>query len=153
MIETILNEKYRHLSHVTYDCRYHVVFVPKYRRKILEGDIAKYAQQVFQEVCEWKEIVILQGEVRGDHVHLYLSIPPKYSISDVLQWLKGKSATRLFERFPDLRKMFWGSHLWVRGYFVSTVGITDEIIRAYIAKQDEQERLEEELLKQQRLWR
>lgn len=145
---------YRKLSHTTYDCRYHVVWVPKYRYKILEDeDIASYLQKVLEQTCDWKEIDLIEGNIRADHVHLYISVPPKYSISQVMQWLKGKSATRTFEQFPELRRKYWGGHLWSRGYFVSTVGITDEIIRNYIQNQEQQEKEKEERLKQLRLWK
>jgi putative transposase len=146
-------DKYRKLSHVVYDCRYHVVFVPKYRFKILEGKIASCLQEKFQQICEWKEVNLLEGEIRINHVHLYLSIPPKYSVSDVMKWLKGDSSTQVFRKFPEIKQKYWGQHFWARGYFVSTVGITDEVIRAYIKHQEQQELLEEELDKQQRLWK
>jgi len=95
----------------------------------------------------------LDGKIRSNHVHLYLSVPPKYSISQVLKWLKGESATHLFKRYPELMKVYWGRRFWAKGYFVSTVGITDEIIKKYIENQEEQERIEEELTKQQTLWK
>ncbi|HBR80943.1 TPA: IS200/IS605 family transposase [Candidatus Uhrbacteria bacterium] len=145
--------QYRKLFHTVYDCRYHVVFVPKYRFRILEGEIASCIQEKFRQICEWKEVNLIEGKVRTDHVHLYLSVPPKYSISDVLKWLKGDSSVQVFRRFPEIKKRYWGQHFWARGYFVSTVGITDEIIRAYIKHQEQQELLEEELDKQQRLWK
>lgn len=146
-------DQYRKLSHTVYDCRYHVVFVPKYRFRILEGEIASCIQEKFRQICEWKEINLIEGKIRADHVHLYLSVPPKYSISDVLKWLKGDSSVQIFRRFPEIKKRYWGQHFWARGYFVSTVGITDEIIRAYIKHQEQQELLEEELDKQQKLWK
>ena len=92
-----------------------------------------------KDICDWKEIRILEGAIKEEHIHLYLQIPPKHSISDVLKWLKGKSAERLLSKFPALEKQYWGRHLWARGYFVSTVGITDEIIRQYILKQRDEE--------------
>ena len=146
-------DQYRKLSHTVYDCRYHIVFVPKYRFRILEGEIASCIQEKIRQICEWKEVNLIEGKVRTDHVHLYLSIPPKYSISDVLKWLKGDSSVQVFRRFPEIKKRYWGQHFWARGYFISTVGITDEIIRAYIKHQEQQELLEEELDKQQRLWK
>ncbi|KKT70101.1 MAG: hypothetical protein UW63_C0036G0007 [Candidatus Uhrbacteria bacterium GW2011_GWF2_44_350] len=152
MDQNPLNQ-YRKLFHTVYDCRYHVVFVPKYRFRILEGEIASCIQEKFRQICEWKEVNLIEGKVRTDHVHLYLSVPPKYSISDVLKWLKGDSSVQVFRRFPEIKKRYWGQHFWARGYFVSTVGITDEIIRAYIKHQEQQELLEEELDKQQRLWK
>ena len=132
-------KKYKRQSHATFDCRYHVVFVTKYRFKIIDKDIEIALKWIIKEVCDWKGIEILQGAVKEEHVHLYLGIPPRYCISDVMKWIKGKSAERLFEKFPKLEKQYWGRHLWARGYFVSTVGITDQIIREYIKKQRDEE--------------
>jgi len=132
-------EKYRRQSHVVYDCRYHIVFVTKYRFKIIDKEIEIALKWIIKEICDWKEIEIIEGAVKEEHVHLYLQIPPKHSISNVMKWIKGKSAERLFRRFPKLKKQYWGRHLWARGYFVSTVGITDNIIRRYIQKQREEE--------------
>ena len=88
---------YRKLSHSTYDCRYHIVFIPKYRYRVLENEeVRQFIQTVFEQICQWKDIELIKGKLRPDHVHLYLSIPPKYSISDVIKWLKGKSASRAF---------------------------------------------------------
>lgn len=131
--------KYKKQSHVLYDCRYHLVWVTKYRFQVIDKSVETALKWIIKEVCDWKGIEILEGEVRPEHIHLYLSIPPKYSLSDVVKWLKGKSATRLLERFPRLEKQYWGRHLWARGYFISTVGITDSIIREYILKQRQQE--------------
>ena len=132
-------EKYKRQSHATYDCRYHLVWVTKYRFRIIDQEIAIALKWVIKDICDWKEIDILEGAVKEEHVHMYLQIPPKHSISDVMKWLKGKSAERLLERFPSLEKQYWGRHLWARGYFVSTVGITDNIIRQYIQKQRDEE--------------
>ncbi len=145
---------YRKLSHATYDCRYHIVFVPKYRYRVLENiKVQQFVQTVFEHVCEWKDIILIEGSLRPDHVHLYLSIPPKYSISDVVQWLKGKSASRTFQQFPELLNRYWGGHFWARGYFVSTIGITDDIIKHYIQNQEQHEQQEQERIKQLRLWK
>jgi len=132
-------EKYKRQSHATYDCRYHIVWVTKYRFKIIDQEIEIALKWIIKEICDWKGIDILEGAVKEEHIHLYLQIPPKYSISDVLKWIKGKSAERLLRKFPKLEKQYWGRHLWARGYFVSTVGITDEVIREYIQKQREDE--------------
>ena len=132
-------DKYRRLSHATYDCRYHIVWITKYRFKIITKDIEVALKWAIKEVCDWKDIEILEGSVQEEHIHLYLSIPPKYSISDCLKWIKGKTAERLLKKFPELEKKYWGRHLWARGYFVSTVGITDDVIREYIQKQRQEE--------------
>ena len=112
--------KYKRQSHATYDCRYHIVWVTKYRFKIIDKEIEIALKWIIKEICDWKEIDILEGAVKEDHIHMYLQIPPKHSVSDVMMWLKGKSAERLFEKFPKLVKQYWGRHLWARGYFVST---------------------------------
>ena len=131
--------KYRRQSHATYDCRYHLVWVTKYRFRVIDPDVEMALKWAIKEICDWKEIIIIGGAVKQEHIHLYLNIPPKYSISEVMQWLKGKSAERLLKKFPKLEKQYWGRHLWARGYFVSTVGISDEIIRQYIRKQRDEE--------------
>jgi len=132
-------KKYKRQSHAVYDCRYHVIWVTKYRFKIINQDIEIALKWIIKEICDWKGVEILAGAVKAEHVHLYLQIPPKHSVSDTMKWIKGKSAERLFKKFPKLKKQYWGQHLWARGYFVSTVGITDTIIRQYIQKQREQE--------------
>ena len=131
--------KYRRQSHAVYDCRYHLVWVTKYRFRVIDKNVEIALKWILKEICDWKEIEIIEGAVKEEHIHLYLQIPPKHSISDVMQWLKGKSAERLLAKFPALEKQYWGRHLWARGYFVSTVGISDEIIRQYIIKQRQEE--------------
>ena len=131
--------KYKKQSHATYDCKYHCVFVTKYRFKIIDKDIERSLKWRIKEVCDWKGIEILKGYVGEEHVHLYLQIPPKYSISDVMKWIKGKSGTELFRQYPLLKKKYWGGHMWARGYFVTTVGISDEIIKRYIENQRREE--------------
>ena len=132
-------EKYRTQSHAMYDCRYHVVWVTKYRFKVIDKDVEVSLKWIIKEICDWKDIEIIEGSVQEEHVHLYLRIPPKYSISDAMKWIKGKSAERLLKKYEKLSKQYWGRHLWARGYFVSTVGITDNMIREYIQKQRQQE--------------
>ena len=144
----------RKLSHSTYDCRYHIVFIPKYRYQVLDNEkVRQFIQTVFEQICQWKDIEIIEGKLRPDHVHLYLSIPPKYSISDVIKWLKGKSASRAFQQFPELYTRYWGGHFWAKGYFVSTVGISDTIIKNYIQNQELQEEQEKAKINQLRLWK
>lgn len=135
-------KKYRRLSHVTYDCRYHVVWITKYRFKVIDNDIKLALKWSIKHTCDSKDIQIIEGVVGEEHVHLYLNIPPKYSISDAMQWIKGKSAEKLLKTFDKLSKQYWGRHLWARGYFVSTIGISDEIIRQYIQKHKQEEEQE-----------
>ena len=118
---------------------YHLIWVTKYRFRVIDKDIEIALKWAIKDICDWKDIEILEGAVKEEHVHLYLNIPPKHSISEVMQWLKGKSAERLLKKFPKLEKQYWGRHLWARGYFVSTVGISDEIIKQYIRKQRDEE--------------
>jgi putative transposase len=133
---------YRRLSHVTYDCRYHVVWITKYRFKVINEDIKLALKWSIKHTCDWKDINIIEGTVEQEHIHLYLGIPPKYSISDVMKWIKGHSSEKLLKTFPELSKQYWGRHLWARGYFVSTVGISDEIIKKYIQKHRQEEEAE-----------
>lgn len=131
--------KYKRQSHAVYDCRYHIVWVTKYRFRVIDKNVEVSLKWIIKEICDWKDIEILSGAVNPEHIHLYLQIPPKYSISDVMKWLKGKSAERLLKKFPQLEKQYWGRHLWARGYFVSTVGIADSIIREYLQEQRNKE--------------
>ena len=136
-------------SHVAYRCEYHFLWVPKYRYKVLVGEVRERLKDILTELCERQEITILGGAIKGDHVHLYLSVPPKHSPSHVVKILKGKSAEYLAREFPEMAKKYWGMHIWARGYCVSTVGLNEEVIREYIRKQQEEEIQEE----QRRLWK
>ena len=131
----------RKLAHVVWDCKYHIVLVPKYRYKVFTTEIKEAVKNELKKLCVWKRIEIIEGHVSKDHVHMCLAIPPKYAISDVIGMLKGKVAIRLFNRFPELRKKYWGNHFWSRGYYVNTVGKNEEQIRQYIKDQDKLDRL------------
>ena len=136
--------KYRKLSHVVYQCTYHIVFVPKYRFRILTGGVAELVDHDARVLCAWKDVEVLELNVQTDHVHLVCSIPPKVSVSEFMGFLKGKLAIKLFKSYPGLRrKPYWGNHFWARGYFVNTVGLNEEIIRRYVKYQEEKEREEE----------
>ncbi len=127
---------YRKSSHAVYDIKYHVIWVTKYRYKVLHGPIAVRARELIRQGCEARKITILQGSVGKDHIHLLLSCPPSMAPSKVLQYLKGRSSRLLQDEFAELKKRYWGQHLWARGYFCATVGtVTEEIIRNYIANQ------------------
>jgi len=141
--------KFLKTSHVVYRCEYHFVWVPQYRYKVLVGEIRERLRDILTELCEWQEITILEGAIKDDHVHMYLSVPPKHSPSHVMKILKGKSAEYLAREFPELAKKYWGMHIWARGYCVSTVGLNEEAIREYVRKQQEEEGKEE----QRRLWK
>jgi putative transposase len=125
------------------------VWVPKYRFRILEEDIKEDLQRIIEQLCNWKGFTIIQGSIQPDHVHLYLSVPPKYSPSGVMRVLKGKSAEQIMRKHKELKKRYRGMHMWASGYFVSTVGIDEETIKKYIAEQEAEEIKEE----QQRLWK
>ena len=129
--------KYRHGSHTVYACQYHFVFIPKYRKPVLRGEVGTRLRDLIREICKTLDIEILQGHVRPDHVHLLRSVPPTLSPSRVINAIKGKSSTRVMRDFRSLNRTFWGRHLWARGYFVATSGnVTDEVITKYIADQD-----------------
>ena len=120
-----------------YQIHYHFIFIPKYRKPVLRGDIGLRARDLIREICRSMEIEIIKGHVRPDHVHLMLSVPPNLAPSRVMQAIKGKSSNRLMREFRSLNKTFWGRHLWARGYFVATSGnVTDEVLAKYIQDQD-----------------
>jgi len=136
--------KYRKLAHVVYQCTYHVVWVPKYRYRILTGAVGEMVERDVRVLSEWKDVEVLELSVGDDHVHLVASIPPKLSVSSFMGFLKGKLAIKVFKSYPRLRqKPYWGNHFWARGYFVSTVGMDEDMIRRYVKYQEERERAEE----------
>jgi putative transposase len=136
--------KYRKLSHVVYHCNYHIVFVPKYRFRILDGAVKQLVEHDVHVLCSWKEVEVLELSVQRDHVHLVCSIPPKLSVSEFMGLIKGKLAIKLFKSYPGLRKKpYWGNHFWARGYFVSTIGIDEDQVRRYVKYQEDREREEE----------
>ena len=138
-------ESYKQLSHTTYLCNYHVIFCPKYRFQILRGKVGSKTRDWIRRICEWKGVEILEGNVSHDHVHLLLSIPPKYSVSEVVGTIKGRVAIRMFKEFPALRKKYWGRQFWTTGYFVTTIGVNEKIIRKYIQNQELKEKQAEQL--------
>jgi len=137
--------KYRKLSHVIYKCDYHIVWVPKYRFRVLTGQIKDLVEEDIRMLCEWKRCDIQELSVQLDHVHVVVSIPPKISVSELMGVLKGKLAIKLFRSYPKMKqKPYWGNHFWARGYFVSTVGIDEETIKRYVKYQEKQEKQIEE---------
>ena len=136
-----MSKRFRKLSHTLYECKYHVVFCPKYRYRIFEDEIARYTDKEVRKLLEHKEAVeVLELNVQKDHVHLVSWIPPKYAVSDLMGYLKGKLAIRIFQRFERFGRQYWGRHLWARGYCVSTVGLDEEKIRKYVKWQEEREK-------------
>jgi putative transposase len=137
-------QNYRKTSHTTYDCKYHIVWITKYRKKVLVGLVAERVRELIRGICKEHEVEILKGHVSQDHVHMFVSVPPHLAISKLVQYLKGKSSYKLMQEDKNLSKQFWGRHLWGRGYFVTTSGnITDEVIMEYIKNQDDQEKDED----------
>ncbi len=134
----------RNLNHTKWQCKYHVVFIPKMRRKVLYGELRRYLGEVFRSLALQKESWIEEGHLMPDHVHMMISIPPKYAVSQVVGYIKGKSAIHLARVYGERRRNFVGQHFWARGYFVSTVGRDEAVIRAYIRNQElEDQRLEQ----------
>jgi putative transposase len=137
----IMTSQFKRLSHSLYECKYHIVFCPKYRYRIFKDEIGEYAKQQVHQLCRQKdEIEVLELNVQPDHVHLVVSIPPKYSVSEFMGYLKGKMALRLFQQYESLGKRYWGRHLWARGYCVSTVGLDEDKVRKYVQWQEKQEK-------------
>jgi len=131
------------LSHTVWECKYHVVWVPKRRRRVVYGKLRQEIAGILKRLCEYKQIEIVEGKACIDHLHLCLSIPPKYSVAGMIGYLKGKSSMIIFERFSKLKKNFKGHHFWARGYYVSTVGLDEGKIKKYIRDQDENESIED----------
>jgi len=130
-------QAYKSGSHTLYDIKYHIVWITKYRRPILDGSVAERVRELIRQICMQHDVTIIKGYVSKDHVHILVSTTPKMSISQLVQKLKGTSSHKLFQEYAHLRKQYWGQHLWSRGYFVATTGtVTDEVIKEYIANQD-----------------
>jgi len=133
--------RFKKLSHTIYECKYHIVFCPKYRFKILREDIAEYCRQQLYFLCKQKDLVeILELNIQEDHVHLVIEIPPKYAVSSIMGFLKGKISIRLFHHYERIGKQYWGRHFWSRGYCVSTVGLDEGQIRKYVKWQEKKEK-------------
>jgi putative transposase len=141
-------DKYESLSHTKWECKYHVVFIPKYRRKVLYAELRRYLGKVFHELARQKESRITEGHLLADHVHMLIAIPPKYSVAQVIGYIKGKSAMHVARVYSERKRNFVGQHFWARGYFVSTVGRDVEMIREYVRHQEK----EDESLEQMKLW-
>ena len=127
-------ENYRRGAHTVFDCKYHLVWVTKYRYHILSGEVGVRCRDLIRQTCLKNRVQILKGHVSVDHVHLHVSIPPSMAVSKLLQYIKGRTSHTLMQEFKHLSKRYWGQHMWARGYFVSTTGVvTDEVIQKYIA--------------------
>jgi putative transposase len=137
------------LNHSVWDCKYHIVFIPKYRRKALYAELRRYLGDVFKKLAAQKESRIEEGHLLSDHVHMLIAIPPKYAVAQVIGFIKGKSAIHLARVYSERKQNFVGQHFWARGYFVSTVGRDEAVIRDYIQRQEK----EDIRLDQLGLWR
>ncbi len=130
--------EWKSLSQVRWECKYHVVIIPKYRRRVLYGDLRRRVGRILRELCEQRGVELIEGNAQPDHIHLCMSIPPKYSVSHTIGFLKGKSAVRIHRELLKERRMT-GLHFWAKGYCVSTVGLDEERIRKYIREQEKLE--------------
>lgn len=137
-------DDYKSLNHSVWECKYHVVFIPKYRRKVIYGELRKELGKVFRTLARQKECEVEEGHLMPDHVHMLISVPPKHAVSKIVGYIKGKSAIHIARVFFDRKRNYVGQHFWARGYFVSTVGRDEVAIREYIKKQEkEDKRLEQ----------
>ena len=133
------------LAHTKYMCKYHVVFIPKYRRKIIYNKLRKQIQEYIKDLCKWKGIEIIEGHMMPDHVHLLLEIPPKMSVSYFMGYLKGKSSLMIFEKNPNLKYKFGNRNFWATGYYVSTVGWYEATVAKYIREQENEDMMQDKL--------
>ena len=139
-------DEYENLSHTKWECKYHVVFIPKYRRKVLFERLREQLGPVFRKLAEQKESRVEEGHIMVDHVHMMLSIPPKLSVSHVVGYIKGKSAIHIARTYEGKQRNYVGHHFWARGYFVSTVGRDEKQIREYIRNQEKEDKQLDQLL-------
>ena len=133
-------DEVKSLSHSKWECKYHITFIPKYRKKKIYKELRKYLGEIFRDLAQRKECEILEGHLMSDHVHMLVSIPPKYAVAQVIGFLKGKSAIQIARNFVGRKKNFTGQHFWARGYHVSTVGRDEKVIREYIKNQEEEDK-------------
>ena len=132
-------DEYESLGHTKWECKYHVVFIPKYRKKALYGNLRHHLGEVFHRLAKQKESRIEEGHLQSDHVHMMITIPPKYAVSQVIGYMKGKSAIHVARVYGERKRNFVGQHFWARGYFVSTVGRDEAVIRSYIRRQEQED--------------
>ena len=133
------------LCHSVWDCKYHIVWIPKYRRKVLYGRIRQHLGEVIRDLARQRESVVVEGHLCSDHVHVYISIPPKFSVANVVGYIKGKSAIHIARTFGGRTRNFTGQNFWARGYFASTVGRDEEVIKNYIRQQENEDQRVDQL--------
>ena len=131
------------LAHTVWECKYHIVWVPKRRRKVMFGQLRREIGTIIRRLCKYKGIEMMEGNTGIDHIHILVSIPPKYSVATVAGYMKGKSAIIVFEKYSNLKKNFKGHNFWARGYYVSTVGLDEAKVRKYIQEQEMRETIED----------
>jgi putative transposase len=136
---------YRSLNHTKWACQYHVVFIPKYRKKVIYGELRRYLGEVLRRLAQHRESDVEEGHLMPDHVHMLVSMPPKYSVAQVIGYIKGKSAIHIAREFAGRPRNFVGQRFWARGYFVSTVGRDEQAIRSYIREQELADRRDDQL--------
>lgn len=129
-------QKANSLAHTKWLCKYHIVFAPKYRRKVIYNQYRKDLGEILRQLCRWKGVEIIEGHLMPDHVHMLLAIPPKYSVSSVMGYLKGKSSLMIFDKHANMKHKFGNRKFWAEGYYVSTVGLNEATIAKYIREQE-----------------
>ena len=129
------------LAHTKWNCKYHIIWIPKYRRKVIYGKYRQVIGQIIRQLCEYKGIEIVEANACVDHIHMLVKIPPKYSVSSIMGYLKGKSALMIFDRFANLKYKFGNRHFWAKGYYVSTVGLNEATIKKYIREQENSDKV------------
>ena len=140
-----MKSEIKHLSHSTYRCQYHIVFVPKYRRKVIYGQLRTDIGQILRKLCEQKGVEILEANAMPDHIHMLVSIPPYISIAQFMGYIKGKSTLMIFDRHANLKYKYGSRHFWCRGYYVDTVGRNEKVIREYIKNQTEEDYMQDQM--------
>ena len=137
--------RFKRMSHAIWDCTYHIVWTPKYRYRVLKGEIKREAEYCIRSFAKQKSCIVEELNVQIDHVHLLIKVPPKVSISDLMGVLKGRTAIRIFSKFKHLKQYtYWGNHFWSKGYCVDTVGLNEEMIRKYVKYQENKDKRDEE---------
>lgn len=139
---------FKKLAHAVWQCKYHLVWCPKYRYRVMKGDVGRSVRDIIRQLCSWKKVEILAGNVQIDHIHLVVAIPPKYSVSEFVGFVKGKSAIKILDQYPSLKRRYWGRHFRAKGYCVSTVGLDEEQITKNVRWQQNHDRRRD----QQSLW-
>ena len=140
-----MKNEIKHLSHSTYRCQYHMVFAPKYRRKVIYGQLKADIGQILRKLCEQKGVEILEANAMPDHIHMLVSIPPYISIAQFMGYIKGKSTLMIFDRHANLKYKYGSRHFWCRGYYVDTVGRNEKVIREYIKNQTEEDYMQDQM--------